>query len=255
MKPSISVLIFAVTIIAMTACSTTSQSGRHTALGQENLNGSGFLNDVYPLMKDGKDGEALRLYRNPKYFSPESFTRFTKVQLDPVKLYVGPRSKLKDIPQDQAQAIAQSFYNQLYEQFGKDYQMAQTSGPDTLRISIAIVDAEASNTLLKAASYVPLGFPGAKAVAIQATTQMTGQPLSTGQVTIEGKMYNSQTGEIVAAAIDRRTGSRRPIIGLFEEDTYDEWSDVTAAGKFWAEKMRYRLCIRRSATNCINAAD
>ncbi|HBT4805294.1 TPA: DUF3313 domain-containing protein [Klebsiella quasipneumoniae subsp. similipneumoniae] len=180
MKPSISVLIFAVSIIAMTACSTTSQPGRHTSLGQENLNGSGFLNDVYPLMKDGKDGEALRLYRNPKYISPESFTRFTKVQLDPVKLYVGPRSKLKDIPQDQAQGIAQSFYNQLYEQFGKDYQMAQTSGPDTLRISIAIVDAEASNTLLKAASYVPLGFPGAKAVAIQATTQMTGQPLSTG---------------------------------------------------------------------------
>lgn len=255
MKPLMSSLALAVAIITLAGCSTTSQPDRNTPLGEDNLNGSGFLSDVYPLMKEGKDGEALRLYRNPKYASTASFTRFTKVLLEPVKLYAGSKSKLKDVPQDQAKAIAQSFYNQLHEQFGKDYQMVQTPGPNTLQISVAIVDAEAADTTLKAASYIPLGLPGAKVVATKAVTQATGQPLATGQVTVEGKMYDSQTGEIVAAAIDRRTGSRRPIIGLFESSTYDEWSDVTAAGKYWAEKMRYRLCMRRGATNCVDAVD
>lgn len=255
MKPLMSSLALTVAIITLAGCSTTSQPSRNTSLGEENLNGSGFLSDVYPLMKEGKDGEALRLYRNPKYASTASFAHFTKVLLDPVKLYAGSKSKLKDAPEDQAKAIAQGFYNQLYEQFGKDYQMVQTPGPDTLRISVAIVDAEASDTSLKAASYIPLGLPGAKAAAMQAARQTTGQPLATGQVTVEGKMYDSQTGEIVAAAIDRRTGSRRPIIGLFESSTYDKWSDVIAAEKYWAEKMRYRLCMRRSATNCVDAIE
>lgn len=255
MKPLMSSLTLAVAIITLAGCSTTSQPDRNTTLGEENLNGSGFLSDVYPLMKEGKDGEALRLYRNPKYASTASFTRFTKVLLDPVKLYAGSKSKLKDAPQDQAQAIAQGFYNQLHEQLGKDYQMVQTPGPDTLQISVAIVDAEASDTALKAASYIPVGLPGARVVAMQAATQTTGQPPATGQVTIEGKMYDSQTGEIVTAAIDRRTGSRRPIIGLFESSTYDKWSDVTAAGKYWAEKVRYRLCMRRAATNCVDAVE
>ena len=241
--------------ITLAGCSTTSQPGRNTTLGEENLNGSGFISDVYPLMEEGKDGEALRLYRNSKYASTASFTRFTKMLLDPVKLYAGSQSELKDVPQVQAQAIAQDFYNQLYEQLGKDYQMVQTPGPDTLQISVAIVDAEVSNTWLKAASYIPLGLTGVKTVAMQGATYTTGKPPTTGQVTIEGKMYDSQTGEIVAAAIDRRTGSRRPIIGLFESSTYDEWSDVTAAGKFWAETMRYRLCMRRAANHCVEAIE
>lgn len=257
MKPILSTLILAVTAITLAACSSTSQPGRSTTLGEENLNGSGFLADIYPQMKEGDDGEALRLYRNPKYATTASFIRYKSVMLDPVQLYAGPKSKLHEAPQTDSNAIAQGFYNQLHEQLAKDYRMVETPGPDTLRISIAIVDAEAANTSMKAASYIPipLGVPGAKAAAMQAAAHTTGQPPFTGQVTIEGKMADGQSGEVIAAEIDRRTGSRRPIIGLFESSTYDSWSDVTAAEQYWAEKLRYRLCMRRAASNCVEASE
>ncbi|MNR46593.1 hypothetical protein D3C85_1655870 [compost metagenome] len=90
---------------------------------------------------------------------------------------------------------------------------------------------------------------------MQTITQTTGKPPFTGQVTIEGKIDDARTGEVIAAEIDRRVGSRRPIIGLFESSTYDSWSDVNAAGLYWAERLRYRLCERRGASDCVQASE
>ncbi|MCW2271499.1 hypothetical protein D3C77_63300 [compost metagenome] len=257
MKPMFSRLTLTAAMIALSACSSTSQPGHSTSLGEDNLKGSGFLADIYPQMKEGSDGEALRLYRNPKFASSATFVPYTKVLLDPVKLYAGSSSKLNDAPQAQSNAIAQGFYNQLHEQLSKDYQMVDKAGPGTLQISVAVVDAQEADASLKAASYIPipLGVPGAKAAAMQAASHTTGKPPFAGQVTIEGKMADAQTGEIIAAEIDRRVGARKPIIGLFESSTYDSWSDVTEAERYWAELLRYRLCMRRGATDCQKASE
>ncbi|MNQ28858.1 hypothetical protein D3C85_421550 [compost metagenome] len=51
---------------------------------------------------------------------------------------------------------------------------------------------------------------------MQAASHTMGKPPFTGQVTIEGKLADAQSGEVIAAEIDRRVGARRPIIGLFE---------------------------------------
>lgn len=253
MKPLLSTLTLS---IALAGCSSTSQPGRSTSLA-ENLTGSGFLGDIYPQMRDGKDSEALRLYRNPKFASSASFAHYKNVVIDPVKLYAGPKSKLHDAPVTDTAAIAQGFQRQLSEQLGKDYQIVDKAGPDTLQVSVAVVDAEAAATSMEAASYIPipLGLPGAKAAAVQTITHTTGKPPFTGQVTIEGKIADAQTGEVIGAEIDRRVGARRPVIGLFESNTYDSWSDVNEAGRYWAERVRFRLCERRGATDCVAASE
>jgi hypothetical protein len=244
------------TLIALHGCSSTSQPGRSTSLA-ENLTGSGFMGDIYPQMKDGQGDEALRLYRNPKYASTASFAHYNKVLIDPVQLYAGPKSKLKEAPATDTAAIVQGFHQQLAGQLGKDYQVVDKAGPDTLRVSVAVVDAEAADASMKAASYIPipLGLPGAKAAAMQTITHTTGQPPFTGQVTIEGKLADSQSGEVIGAEIDRRVGARKPVIGLFESSTYDSWSDVNEAGRYWSERVRYRLCERRGATDCVQATE
>jgi hypothetical protein len=208
-------------------------------------------------MKNGKDEEALRLYRNPKFASTASFAHYKKVLIDPVKLYAGPKSKLSEAPAADIAAIAQGFHKLLSDQLGKDYQVVDEAGPDTLQVSVALVDAEAANTTAKAASYIPIpiGLPGAKAATVQAITHTTGKPPFTGQVTIEGKIADAQTGEVIGAEIDRRVGSRRPIVGLFESNTYDSWSDVNEAGRYWAERVRFRLCERRGASDCAVAKE
>jgi hypothetical protein len=243
-------------LAVVVGCSSTSQPGRSTTLGEE-VKGSGFLGDLYSQMKEGGDGEALRLYRNPKYATPAIFTRYKKVWLDPIQIYADPTSKLHAASKDQANLIAQSFHKQVTDHLGKDYQIVDAAGPDTLHISIAIVEAQEANTTEKAASYIPipLGLPGAKAVAMQGITQTTGQPPFTGEISIEGKMVDSQTGEVIAAEIDRRVGARKPIIGLFESGTYDSWNDVNEAERYWAELLRYRLCMRRAAGNCVTPTE
>ena len=109
MKPTFKKLTLAAAIIVLAGCSSTSQPGRSTSLGEDNLKGSGFLADIYPQMKEGKDGEALRLYRNPKFASSASFKPYTKVLLDPVKLYAGPKSKLNEAPRSKAQQSLKVF--------------------------------------------------------------------------------------------------------------------------------------------------
>lgn len=256
MKPILSTLTLSIALIALAGCSSTSQPGRSTTLG-ENLTGSGFMEDVYPKMKDGEGNEALRLYRNPKYADKAVFAKYNKVILDSIKLYAGPESKLKDAPGGDTAAIAHNFQKLVADQLGKDYKIVNQPGPDTLRVSVAIVDAEEADSSMKAASYIPipLGLPGAKAAVMQTMTHTTGKPPFSGQVTIEGKLSDALTGEVIAAEIDRRVGARKPIIGLFESNTYDSWSDVNEAGRYWSERLRNRLCERRGATDCVDATE
>jgi len=135
--------------------------------------------------------------------------------------------------------------------------MVSQPGPDTLQVSVAIIDAQEADTSAKAASYVPipLGLPGAKIAAMQTMQHTAGKPPFAGQVTVEGKVTDASTGELVAAMIDRRVGARKPIIGLFESSTYDSWSDVSEAERYWAEQVRYRFCVRRGAGNCTQASE
>ncbi len=256
MKLAMSKIFIATTLAIVAGCSSTSQPGRSTSLAKD-VTGSGFLGDIYSKMKDGQDDEALRLYRNSKFASKTSFAAYNKVLIDPVKLYAGPKSKLHEASATDTAAIVQVFYKQLSEQLGKDYEIVNNAGPNTLQVSVAVVDAEAADTTAKAASYIPipLGLPGAKAATIQAISHTTGKPPFTGQVTIEGKISDAQTGEVIGAEIDRRVGARRPIIGLFESNTYDSWSDVSEAGRYWSERVRYRLCERRAASDCVKATE
>lgn len=249
-------LVLGSALVVLAGCASTSQPGRSTPLA-ENVKGAGFMPDVYPLMKAGDTGESLLVYRNPEFAAPAAFSRYKKIYLDPVKLYGGPASKLHDTPQAQNAAIAQGLYDQLHQQLGHDYQMVDQAGPDTLQLSVAIIDAQEADTSLKAASYVPipLGLPGAKMATMQTLQHTAGKPPFAGQVTVEGKVTDASTGTLVAAMIDRRVGARKPIIGLFESSTYDAWSDVTEAERYWAEQVRYRFCLRRGDSNCTQASE
>ena len=242
-------LTLTLALVWLAGCASTKQPIRIAPLGKV-VKDAGFLGDLYPLMREGKGDEALRLYRNPKFESTATFAQYNKVLLDPVVIYAGPGSKLPETPQAERATIAKAFYAQIYAKLSNDYEMVMQPGPDTLRIQVAIVDAEESNPYLEAISYVPMpvGVPGVKAGLVLLKTASTGKPPFAGEVTVEGKFGDAQTGEVIAAAIDRRVRARKPIIGVFQGATYDSWNDVDEAMRYWAERLRYRLCQRRGGT-------
>ena len=204
---------------------------------------SGFLGDYSMLRKGetktvGEDPEALLVYRNPK----TNWKQYTKIMLDPVTLWVsGKDSQLKEVSVEDRQRLGNLLWSKLDENLRKDYEMTTQSGPEVMRIQAALTEAGESNaTMDTITSIIPQTrvLTGAKGVA-------TGVSGFTGSASAEMKITDTATGELLTAAVDRRGGTKS-LSGVT-----NSWNDVEESFRFWAEKVRWRLCQGRGGANCV----
>jgi len=198
---------------------------------------TGFLGDYSMLKKGetstvGEDPEALLVYRNDK----ANWKQYTKIMLDPVTLWTtGKDSQLKDVSIEDRQRLGSLLWAKLDENLRKDYEMTSQAGPGVMRIQAALTEAgESSATMDTITSLIPQTrlLTGAKGLA-------TGVSGFTGSASAEVKITDTATGELLAAAVDRRGGTKS-ISGVT-----NSWHDVEEAFRFWAEKVRWRLCQQR----------
>jgi hypothetical protein len=237
-------------LVWLPGCAATKQP--HAAPLGKTVEGSGFLGDLYPQMQEGEGDQPLRVYRSPTFVDPAAFAQYTRILVEPAVLYGGPDSKLAKFSEQDRQHIADAINGQLYEKLSSDYEMVSESAPNTLRIQAAVVDAEESWGKVEALSYVPIPMTfGAKMVVVSLASLLTGKPPFTGELTVEAKLSDAETGEVLSAMMDRRVGVRQPIIGIFQSETYDSWADVDQAIRYFAERVRRTLCVRRGATHCV----
>jgi Protein of unknown function (DUF3313) len=226
-----------VLMLVVTGCAATQEA--------KSVEKSGFLGD-YSLLKEGErstiaesaEDQALLVYRNPA----ADWRKYRKIQLDPVTVWMsGKDSQLKDVSVEDRQRLAALLWSKLDESLRKDYEMTSQAGPDVLRIQAAITEAGESNAVLDTVtSIVPQTrmLSGMKSLA-------TGVSAFTGSASVEFKATDSVTGAILAEAVDRRGGTKS-LSGVT-----NSWNDVEEAYRFWAEKMRYRLCQGRNGMNCV----
>lgn len=205
---------------------------------------SGFLGD-YSLLKEGQrstfsegaEDQALWIYKNPA----ADWRKYKKIQLDPVTLWMSQKdSQLKDVSVEDRQRLSAVLWKELNEQLRKDYEITSQPGPDVMRIQVAITEAGDSNaTLDTVTSIIPQTrlLTGVKGMA-------TGVSGFTGSASAELKVTDA-SDTILAAAVDRRGGTKS-LSGVT-----NEWNDVEEAFRFWAEKLRYRLCQWRGGMNCV----
>lgn len=206
---------------------------------------SGFLGD-YSLLKEGQRGtvkegaedEALWIYKNPD----ADWRKYKKIILEPVTIWMNQKdSQLKNVSVEDRQRLAALLWSKIDEQLRKDYEITSQPGPDVMRMQGAITEAEASNAILDSVtSIVPQTrlLSGAKSLA-------TGVSAFTGSASAELKITDSATGAILAEGVDRRGGTKS-LVGMT-----NSWNDVEEAYRFWAEKLRYRLCQYRGGIDCI----
>jgi uncharacterized protein DUF3313 len=205
---------------------------------------SGFLGD-YSRLKEGQrstfsegaEDQALWVYKNPA----ADFRQYKKIQLDPVTLWMSQKdSQLKDVSVEDRQRLSALLWKELNEQLSKDYEMTSQPGPDVMRIQVAITEAGDSNaTMDTVSSIVPQLklLTGVKGMA-------TGVSGFTGSASAELKVTDA-SNTILVEAVDRRGGTKS-LRGVT-----NEWHDVEEAYRFWAEKLRYRLCQWRGGMNCV----
>lgn len=209
-------------VAAVAACSTTKQVSDVTPA-------QGFLPQP-DLLQPGKSGQATLVY-----FAPNAdFTAYKQVMLDPVTIWTAPGSSLESLPPDKRQDLANGFHLDLFGEISKRCRMVDQPLPATLRVRVALVDAEQSAPALNTvATYIPqarlLSTLGAYAFN-------DGVGVFTGSATAEGYATDATSGAVLWQGVDKRAGGNA--IGT---NTLNSWSDVDNAFTAWAQLFAKRL--------------
>lgn len=188
---------------------------------QKQLKYSGFLEN-YPTFQPGPKGGVDFVYLK----EGADFGKYNKVMLDYVVFYLKKDSEHKGIQADEMKELADKFNLAAVKALEGAYPIVGEPGADVLRVRVAITDIEASNPVGSGIStIIPVG------LAISTVKKgITGKHLNVGGAGMEVEFLDSLTNERVAAAIDKREGSK--LSGL---TTYGAAKE---AFEFWAERLR-----------------
>jgi hypothetical protein len=121
--------------------------------------------------------------------------------------------------------------------------MVDSFQPDTFRAQVAIIHGDKHVVGL---SFISKVVPQARAANLL-WTFASGKPAFTGEVSIEYKITDADTGELLWAGADRRVGGQK----LFEKNVFDSWGDVQNAFIYWADLAAFRLCGIEEDPNCV----
>jgi hypothetical protein len=189
----------------------------------------GFL-PAPELLRPGKPGEAMLMYRNPAV----DLSSFTNVMLDPVRLWTAPGGRLSQLPPKQQQAAANLFYSELLNALQRRCRVVQQPRLNTLRLSFALVDVSAPNqTPTVVAKYDPFTGHSYDPRSIGFDKQVGEFAVS---ATMEGYAKDLRTGLIAWEGVDKRQLEAVPGAG-----SVSSWSDVDKIFASWAEDIVAKL--------------
>jgi hypothetical protein len=187
------------------------------------------------ILKEGTDGQAIYRYVNPK----TDVKQYTKVIVDPV--IINKAGQLEPEQTENYQKLANNAFVYLNQELEKSYQIVRSPEPGTMRIQMALIDAESSSAVSNTlTTFMP---PGIALSTVKYAA--TGKPMGVGEITSEMKITDASTGELLGAALDRRVG------GKDISKLWSSWNNADEGLKYWAKRLGYALCTMRGATNCI----
>jgi hypothetical protein len=223
-------LMGAICIAALAGCA----HSEH-ATGYNKAEPSGFLKDYSKLHAAANEIDSTLVYVMP---DKAKFKSYTKIWLEPVQVWRGEKSDTKDLTKEDATYLSQFLWSRLNEELRKDYIMVQEPGPGVMRLRVGITEAGKNIPVLD-----NLTAPVSMVLSDGKKTLGGIQPF-VGKATIEAEVTDSQTGELLAAAVDRRGG------GKYAWKSLDRWGDVEAAYSYWAKKFAWRACMMRVEFTC-----
>jgi hypothetical protein len=119
----------------------------------------------------------------------------------------------------------------LVDQLEKDFQMVDQPGPGVIVVRAAVTEARKSRPVSNlVSSVVPMG------MALSLTKQViTGAGIGVGYVMVEAEFTDGGTGQILAAAVDARVGTK-----ALRSKFNSTWGDVKLAFDWWAQRIAVR---------------
>jgi hypothetical protein len=207
----------------LTGCGTTKQ------VSETPKDFSGFLGD-YSLLEKGGSGQANYIY----FDHAADWSKYTKIYIQPIELWksTDPDSPFgKMSPEDQQRLV--SFFNtSLANALGKNFQIVDKAGPDTLVVHGALTEAKKSWPV---ANLVTTVYPAALLLSY-GKQAITGTGSFVGKVMVEAEFTDGVTGQRVAAAVDERAGTK-----ALRTKFDGSWGDVQLSFDWWANRLDLRL--------------
>jgi hypothetical protein len=209
--------------MALAACSVTEQAKPDT------VQHTGFLKNYSQLQPGAKD-QALLVYFNPD----ARWSRYTKVMIEPVTFWGDASS---NVSVEDQQKLSSYYYNKLNEDLSQKFQIVDRAGPGVMTLRVALTDPTAATPVLRSVSVV---IPQARLLN-SVGNLATGSYAFVGSAQSEGEVVDSQTGERLAAAVDKRSGG----LSIKNANVW-EWGDAENAMDYWAQRTADRLSVFQS---------
>jgi len=209
-------------LLGFAGCSTTHQV-------TQGVEESGFLGDYSQLQKGVKD-HADYYYMKPGV----DWSKYNKVMIKSIELWKSDDadSPLGKLSPESQQMLVNFFHTAIYDELSIRYTIVDQPGPDVLVIHAAITEAKKSKPVINLISSV---YPAALVLSY-GKQLIWGTGTGVGVVTVEGEILDGQTNERLAAAVDRRAGTkawRTKLSGRFEDAKQDF--------DYWAKRLALRL--------------
>jgi hypothetical protein len=165
---------------------------------------------------------------------------YNKVMINSVSVWKDEGTQ--DVAPADLQMLSDFLYTHMHEALSQDYTIVTQPGPGVLRVAFAITEAEGSAPVMDTVTSI---IPQTRILTGLKGYAVGGKPGFVGTAGLEAKFTDSQSGKILGLAVDRRGGTK-DLSGMT-----DEWNDVEKAYIYWAAAVRYRLCMLRGGSNCV----
>ncbi len=157
------------------------------------------------------------------------WTNYNKILIEPVTFWGGDSTPVSATDQHM---LVNYFSQQLHQQFGKKFQIADQAGPGVMKLTVAMTDAETATPVLRSISMI---VPQAHVLS-NLKYLATGTFPFVGDAQMEGKVTDSMSGNLLVAVADKRVGGGSPLTGF-----QWQWGDAENIIDKWCERAAERL--------------
>jgi len=203
-------------IIGLSACSRPPSAAgvKRMPAGQEF---AGFLSDYSKLKPNANFENTLSYVRDDP---AKNVHKYIAVIVDPVAVYMATNADPNDIPDRGRASLTEYFQAAITRAVEDAFPVVKEPGPLVLRLRTAIIG-------------VDVGPAGEK-------TGEAGldRPVNIGKVGIEAELVDSETGEQIAAAVDREKLGEGASIGSAEFTHEQKYRAAVQAFDGWAARLR-----------------
>jgi hypothetical protein len=166
-------------------------------------------------------------YRNPK----ADVTRYKSFIIEPTAISTDPAANWGKTTEADRQKYAEQFTTALRDEITKSYSLTTKKGPDVGSIRLTLLGVTPNSPIAIATRVTPMGF------ALSSVKSLRGKPGTfSGSAQVAFELTDSRSGELVAAAIRRRSPDALNIVATTSTE-----STVDAIAKDVAEAIRTAL--------------